>query len=182
MKQLEYMYVTAITLASRATIRGGVDPYKAYQVSDMYLQKLSECKGIYKMVQVGMEGIDSCNRLVQTHLEHAGNNPYCESIKNYIGRHIKEPIRIGDIADHVGLSSSYLSSMFVKEEGISIKQYIMQERLKLAANLLKNTDESVGTISDYLAFNSQSYFTSHFRETYGMTPTEYRQRNKIFNM
>lgn len=81
-----------------------------------------------------------------------------------------------DIAEHVGLSGSYLASLFQKEEGISIKQYIMQERLSLATNLLKNTDESIGTISDYLAFNSQSYFTSHFRERYGMTPTEYRQK------
>ena len=81
-----------------------------------------------------------------------------------------------DIAEHVGLSSSYLAAMFQREEGISIKQFMMQERLSLAANLLKNTDESIGTISDYLAFNSQNYFTSHFRERYGMTPTEYRQK------
>ncbi len=176
LKQAEYMMVVAITLASRAAIRGGADPFMAYQVSDVYLQKLSGCDNLRDMGKTGLEGVSAFNTLVRQHLESVGGNPYCEKTKTYVVRHIREKIRMKDIAEHVGLSGSYLASLFQKEEGISIKQYIMQERLSLATNLLKNTDESIGTISDYLAFNSQSYFTSHFRERYGMTPTEYRQK------
>ena len=181
-KQGEYMMVSALTLASRAAIRGGVDPYQIYQISDVYLQKLSACENLFEIGKVGVEAIGLFNSMVKQHLESSGNNIYCEKAKNYIGRHIREKIRVQDIADNVGLSSSYLSSLFVKEEGISIKQYMIQERLTMAANLLRNTDESIGTISDYLAFNSQSYFTSHFREQFGMTPTEYRQRNGNFTV
>lgn len=177
LKQAEYMMVVAITLASRAAIHGGADPFTAYQVSDVYLQKLSLCDNLRDMGKVGLEGVNAFNALVRQHLESVGGNPYCEKVKTYVAHHIKEKIRMKDIADHVGLSSSYLAGLFQKEEGISVKQFIMQERLALAANLLKNTDESIGTISDYLAFNSQSYFTSHFRERYGMTPTEYRQKH-----
>ena len=176
LKQAEYLMVVAITLASRTAIRGGVDPFVAYQVSDIYLQKLSGCDNLRDMGKTGLEGVSAFNTLVRQHLESVGGNPYCEKTKTYVVRHIREKIRMKDIAEHVGLSGSYLASLFQKEEGISIKQYIMQERLSLATNLLKNTDESIGTISDYLAFNSQSYFTSHFRERYGMTPTEYRQK------
>lgn len=176
LKQAEYLMVVAITLASRTAIRGGVDPFVAYQVSDIYLQKLSGCDNLRDMGKTGWEGISAFNTLVRQYLESVGGNPYCEKVKTYVAHHIKEKICMKDIADHVGLSSSYLASLFQKEEGISVKQYMMQERLSLAANLLKNTDESIGTISDYLAFNSQSYFTSHFRERYGMTPTEYRQK------
>lgn len=176
LKRAEYLMVVAITLASRAAIRGGADPFVAYQVSDIYLQKLSGCDNLRDMGKTGSEGVSAFNTLVRQHLESVGGNPYCEKVKTYVAHHIREKIRMKDIADHVGLSSSYLASLFQKEEGISVKQYMMQERLSLAANLLKNTDESIGTISDYLAFNSQSYFTSHFRERYGMTPTEYRQK------
>ena len=175
-KQAEYMMVITITLASRAAIRGGVDPFAAYQVSDVYLQRLSCCDSLMEIGKVGMEGVSAFNTLVCRHLESSGGNPYCEKIKTYVVRHIREKIRMKDIADHVGLSSSYLAALFQREEGMSVKQFMMRERLSLAANLLKNTDEGIGVISDYLAFNSQSYFTSHFRERYGMTPTEYRQK------
>lgn len=180
-KQAEYMMVSAITLASRASIRGGADPHLAYELSDLYMQKLSAAPGLLAAMQVGMDAVNAFNDLVKKHLEQANRNIYCEQVKNYIGRHIREKIRISDIAAYVGLNSSYLTHLFTESEGMPIKTYIMQERLKLAANLLKNTNETVGMISDYLHFNSQSYFTSCFRKAYGMMPTEYRQKNKNFS-
>ena len=176
LKQAEYLVVIVIILSSRAAFWGGANPFMVYQVSNVYLQKLSACDNLRDMGKTGLEGVSAFNKLVRQHLESEGSNLYCEKVKTYVARHIKEKIRMKDIVEHVGLSSSYIANLFQTEEGISIKQYIIQERLSLAANLLTNTDESIGTISDYLAFNSQSYFTSHFRERYGMTPTEYRQK------
>lgn len=94
----------------------------AYQVSDVYLQKLSGCDNLRDMGKTGLEGVSAFNTLVRQHLESVGGNPYCEKTKTYVVRHIREKIRMKDIAEHVGLSGSYLASLFQKEEGISIKQ------------------------------------------------------------
>lgn len=179
-KQAEYMMVCAITLASRAAIRGGVDSYKAYQFSDWYLQRLSSAETVQKVMCIGLEAVNAFNDLVKERLKNNSGNIYCEKAKNYIGRHLREKIRIVDIAATLGLNSSYLTNVFSREEGMPMKAYIMQEKLKLAANLLKNTDQNIGFISDYLSFNSQSYFSSCFRKEYGMMPSDYRQKYKIY--
>ncbi len=178
MKQAEYMVAAAVALAGQAAVRGGADPCRVRKVSVLVLQKLSECRELSEMGELEMDVICIFSALVRRHQNHDRKNPYCEKIKIYIARHIRGKIRMIDIAKGVGLSPNYLTALFRREEGISVKQYIMQEKLAVSENLLKNTEASVGDIAEYLTFSSQSCFSSHFRERYGMTPTEYRRRYK----
>jgi AraC-like DNA-binding protein len=64
--------------------------------------------------------------------------------------------------------------MFIETEGIGIKQYILDQRLEAAKNLLLYSDADIGTIATYVGFCDQSHFGKMFKKATGMTPRQYR--------
>ena len=81
------------------------------------------------------------------------------------------------LAEYVGLNPSYLSKLFSKETGMNVKAFVINEKVKTAENLLKNSDFSCLDISLALGFSSQSAFISTFKKYKGMTPKKYRERH-----
>ena len=97
----------------------------------------------------------------------------------YIAKHLSEnDLSRGTIARAAHISESHLSRLFSKEIGVSISDYINDERLKLAKSLLIDTTMSVTLVSVKSGFNSTSYFITNFKKNVGMTPTEYRKKLK----
>ena len=95
--------------------------------------------------------------------------------KEYIFKHMHEEIRIKDIAASLHVSAEHLSRSFHAAEKITLKQYILEERIYRAKNLLRFSDISIAEISRYLAFSSQSHFSEVFRKFTGKSPLIYRQ-------
>lgn len=96
--------------------------------------------------------------------------------QDYIRYHLDERIALGELAQRVGLNASYLSTLFKRETGLSLTEYVQRERVATAKNMLKYSDHSATQIATALGFSSQSYFTRVFRQATGFTPTEYRRR------
>jgi AraC-like DNA-binding protein len=71
----------------------------------------------------------------------------------------------------------YLSALFKKTEQITITDYILREKVKLAKNLLTYSEYTIEHIGLYLGFSSQSHFGKVFKKYTGVTPNLYRQRN-----
>lgn len=57
---------------------------------------------------------------------------------------------------------------------VYVSSYIQSKKIETAQNMLCHSDYAISVISTTLAFPSQSYFTSVFREKTGTTPTQYR--------
>ena len=95
--------------------------------------------------------------------------------------HLRSPFTISDIADYVGLTPKYLGELFHQYEPCTLKQYIIQERLNAAKNMLKYSDQTIAVIADSLCFQSQSYFGALFKKETGMSPARYRNVNKPQN-
>lgn len=180
-KQNEYMAITSITLASRAAIDGGLDPLSAYLTSDLYFQRLEECREITQIYRLIQEvAIDYANRVKQKK-EERSQLSYIEKCKNFIAGHLNKHFTVDEIAAEIGINSSYLSRRFSESEGIGIQQYTQTKRVEAAANMLKFSGESIFAISNYLCFASQSYFGKVFREHMGLTPQKYREKNKLID-
>ncbi len=177
-KQIEYMVLSALTLAARAAMEGGLNPSIAYNVSDLYHQKIEQCKTMedYMKVHAAMMK-DFASRVAETKKKGHGIY-YIEQSENYLLNHMFEPIRIGDIARQLGMNEAYLSRRFREEKGISMKAYLTRERLKGARNMLQYSDYSYAQIAEYCCFPSQSRFGELFRKEFGVTPAEFRRENK----
>ena len=180
-KQMEYMDVAQITLAARAAIEGGVPPLQAYQMSDLFLQKCAACSDMVELLQIGNQASNSFARLVREHRNKNTREPHVELCKDYIARHLTKKFSIAQMAEELGISYSYLASKFREMEGISLKKYLTQEKLRAAANLLKYSKADVGEIAEYLAFPSASSMCVSFREQYGDTPLEFRKKNQVID-
>ncbi|WP_097004978.1 helix-turn-helix domain-containing protein [Lacrimispora amygdalina] len=172
--------IVVITLASRAAIRGGLSPEISFSLSDIFIMKIEESNDIATLLHIKNSAEYEYARLVQEIKEQQkGNlkrekNPRIEKCKDYIFSHLHEKINIGDMARELQMNPNYLSDLFKKWEGISITDYIRNEKIKLAENLLIYSKYHYIEISAYLGFSSQSHLGKQFKEVTGMTLKQYR--------
>ncbi|MDE6990403.1 MAG: response regulator [Lachnospiraceae bacterium] len=96
----------------------------------------------------------------------------------YIRKNIHQNISRMDIADYIYMNPDYLSRLFKKEKNISLTDYIVQEKLKMASAMLRSTNLPVSVIASNIGYTNFSYFTQVFRKSYGMSPSEYRQNSQ----
>lgn len=178
MKQYEYMAVASVTLASRAAIRGGVNAYESYRLSELYMQKISLCTNAMEILQIHMQAGLKFAELVRQSKENR-NYDCVEQCKDYIARHRTQKFSLEKVSEAVGKNASYLSRLFSEQTGMTMQDYAMNVRLENAANLLQYSNESIGEIAEYLNFSSQSYFGEKFKKKYGQTPVCYRREHKI---
>ena len=80
------------------------------------------------------------------------------------------------VASSCGLSVSHFRMLFKKDIGMTLPQYINQTRLSAANHLLETTDKKIIQVAEETGFNEVPYFNRVFRQMYGMTPKEMRQR------
>lgn len=166
--------IVLLTICSRASMQGGLSPEIAYNLNDYYAQKIEECQSMADTSKL-------CSQMMEDYvgrvMESRKNPNISDPIRNcceYIKGHLSEMISVKTLADRSGYAEYYFSHKFKKEMGISVKEYILQEKIEQAKVMLTSTNESIQKISDSLAFGNRSYFYTCFQKQEGMSPSEYR--------
>ena len=95
-------------------------------------------------------------------------------ITDYVDKHIFEKISLSDIAANCFYNPSYFSRKFKDCYGKNLRLYISEMRLKKAAEMLKNTSDSVLKICTLCGFSDKGKFYRDFKKVYGCTPIQYR--------
>ncbi|MDJ0594402.1 MAG: AraC family transcriptional regulator [Pleurocapsa sp. MO_226.B13] len=96
-------------------------------------------------------------------------------VTEYINEHLSQGIKLEDLASHIGITQFHFSRLFKKSTGMSPHQYVMQQRIERAKQLLKTADISIADIALDCGFSSQSHLGKYFRQLTGITPKAYRQ-------
>ncbi len=97
--------------------------------------------------------------------------------KGFIARHIHEPeLGLKEIAAEVNFSAAYLNVVFRTETGMTVKQYLIDCRLREAKRLLREPSVRISEIAQRCGYSNSNYFAKAFKEATGMTPGEYRER------
>lgn len=100
---------------------------------------------------------------------------YLRSAKKYVEEHYSEDFSLNDVANALFLNSSYFSSIFKKEEGITFSEYLLRYRLDQAKRLLKTHKYSVAQVSHMVGYSDARYFSKVFTKNVGVKPSEYRK-------
>lgn len=94
--------------------------------------------------------------------------------KRYIEEHYADnQINLSEISRHVGLSESYFSSLFKKEAGCSVIEYLNQTRINAAKRLLKTTHMKVYEVALAVGYANSNYFYQMFRKITGQNPKQF---------
>lgn len=80
------------------------------------------------------------------------------------------------LSKEFSISLGYLSASYKKEHGITISKYIISKRIGYAEKLLRESRLSVSEIAQACGFNNLSYFMRLFKNSCGMTPSQYRAK------
>lgn len=104
---------------------------------------------------------------------------YAHEAITYIEHNYSHPITIEDLAQQCNLDRSYFGKIFRDTMGKSPQEFLIQYRMSRAAELLKSDNLSIGEISQQVGYVNQLHFSRAFKKTYGISPREYRQKNKI---
>lgn len=87
-------------------------------------------------------------------------------------------ISVSEVAENAGFSLDYFSRIFLAHTGFTVSGYINYQRLKKAAVRLRMTNDSILETALNAGFESHEGFIKAFKKRYGMTPSEYRNKNK----
>jgi YSIRK-targeted surface antigen transcriptional regulator len=167
------LMITGIALVCRAAIEGGLNDETAFTLSDFYIQQLEELGSLKAILKLTEEAImDFTKRVHQLNEERY--SPTITACQHYIYDHLYDEITLDHLAQMCRLSPNYLSSVFKKEVGIPISEYIQRQRVDEAKKLLLLTNYSISDIGTWLNFNDQSYFIKIFKKYTGLTPKQFR--------
>lgn len=176
LRNAQYLFVAATTLATRYAIEGGMDHETAYIASDLFIQRADKAESISEIYAIHKEMLTYYVKQVTLLQRRAVLSKPVIQCMDYIYYHLHESINGQILAEITGLNRSYLSTLFRKETGTTLSDYIMSKKMEAVENMLKYSDYSLTEISEYLNFSSYSYLAKIFRETHGMTPKDYRTR------
>jgi len=175
-RQEKNIGIIVIVLASRAAIVGGLSPELAFTMADAFIMRIEKMSNIMQIRAAIYEYELEFAKSVKKLQKPIKRNKYVEQAKDYVFKHLHSEIRVQDISKHIGINKDYLSDLFHRSEGMTLQNYIKQEKIRQAEYLLKYQDYSISEIANYLSYSSQSHFSHCFKEIKGMTPMQYRNK------
>ena len=181
LKLLFYASISNTTLVTRYAIEGGLDEETAFSLSDIYIRKMEKCTTVESLVSLNEQmATEFTLRVHETKKAGDFYSPAVTYVLNSICHGKTAAVDLNALALSVNLTPKYLSALFHKETGHTLTDYRNQVLIEKAKNMLSYSDYSLGEISNYLNFATQSYFSYIFKKYTGMTPGVYRKSNKIF--
>lgn len=165
------------TLLRKATEEGGVHPIHIDKISSTFAKKIE--------LQTSEKGISQLfKEMVRKYALTVKNH----SLKGYSKMVRRVMIQVDtDLASDLSLSSqaillnvnpNYLSTVFKKETGHTLTEYVTGKRIEHAVFLLNSTNMQIQTIAQYCGIPDICYFTKTFKKYIGKSPTEYRNEIK----
>ena len=99
-----------------------------------------------------------------------------EKVERMVLEHLSGEIYVEKIAGEIFLSPDHLNRIFKKEKGISINKFIIGERMKMAARMLRETDVTAYMIAEAVGYANYPNFVNMFKKFYGISPMGYKEQ------
>lgn len=93
----------------------------------------------------------------------------------FIKNSLHKKINLTEVADEVNLSYVYFSKRFKSVTGLTPSDYLASERMRLARDLLLNTDLRIKDIASSCGFENEYYFSNFFHKHNGVSPSDFRK-------
>lgn len=162
------------TLLRKAAEEGGVHPIHIDRLSSRFAAKIELISDVSKISDFMREMFSSYCRLVHKHSTRQ-YSPIVKKAVIVIESDISAELSLGNLAKKQGVSSGYLATVFKKETGKTVSEYVRDKRIDHAKFLLSTTHLQIQTVALHCGIMDVQYFSKIFKNQIGKTPKEYRE-------
>lgn len=105
-------------------------------------------------------------------------NRLVRQAQEYIQENFRKDLSLDALSKELDISPYYFSKLFKEETGSNFVEYLTNLRMNCAKELLKDQSLSMKEICLEVGYGDPNYFSRIFKKNFGLTPTEYREREK----
>ena len=176
-RNIKNYLIVCNTLLRKAAEQGGVHPVYLDEVSSDFAKRIETISSVEIAGQLFADMVMSYCRLVRKHTAHHYSPPVERAVL-FIESDLSQGLTLREIAENLNISAGYLSTLFHKETGKTITDFVSEKRIEHAAGLLRTGSLQVQTIAQHCGIPDVNYFSKIFKRYYGLTPREYRKKHK----
>lgn len=162
------------TLLRKAAEYGGVHPLYLDELSSKYAREIETITSEDEDGKLKREMMRKYCLLVKSH-SLKGYSPIIQNVINHICLYLTDDLSLKRLAEEFSISPSYLSTLFKKETGSTLTDFVNKKRIENAVFLLNSTDLQIQSIAAACGVADLNYFTRLFKRNMGRTPSEYRE-------
>lgn len=108
------------------------------------------------------------------------SNGIVEEAQSYLNLNYADPsVNLNDLCEKLGVSVSYLSTLFKKVLGTSFSKYLVKIRMEKAQEQLRFSSQKIYEIANNVGYNDIYYFSYSFKKFTGLSPKEYRNDKAV---
>lgn len=177
-RNLKNYCIVMNTLLRKAAESGGVHPLYLDRMSSDFARKietLANDKAVFRLME---DMFRAYCRLVNKHTTKNYSPPVQKAVIQ-IDMDLGGDLSLKYLAQQQGINASYLSSLFRKETGQTVTDYVNQKRMRMAVQLLGTTQLQIQTVAQRCGIPDVNYFSKLFKKYTQRTPKEYRQLVKL---
>lgn len=142
------------------------------EVSYLKLMELTDTEDMIRWLSGVL--IPICENIAERQLSRQGQ--LAAELKNYMENNLEKDMTVESIAAVAGLSRGYASSIFKKQYGISINQYLLNARMAKAKELLGQPLLKIRDVAAMVGFYNNAHFSAVFKREVGIPPRDYREQ------
>jgi two-component system response regulator YesN len=172
--RVQDMIVLLLSNVTGALLQEGFDTDVIFRDGN-HILKINDCHNQQELKTYILQYFSSAVEVVQSEQDKKSGDLYSLKAIEYMEIRYSENISISHIADHMGISSGYLSKMFKAETGKSPLEYLTDVRMKRGKQLLEDPELSLQKVSEMIGYNDVHSFIRFFKKYEQMTPGEYRK-------
>jgi two-component system response regulator YesN len=116
------------------------------------------------------------SELFMLKMKKKGSHTLIQDILDYTQQHLGEKLTLRSLSVVFGFTPNYLGQLFKENTGDLFTDYLMKKRMEKAAELLSDPVMKIYEIADATGYKNLIYFNRHFKEFFGVTPSEYRRK------
>lgn len=139
----------------------------------LFIEQIQHLQTFAEVEQLLCDTIDLiAEQVFQLREENFGTT--LSSIIQYMNQNYDQRITLSSVAQHFHVNKSYLAQLFRQRKNETFNEYLNQIRMDQAKRLLRFSELSISSICEQVGFANPSYFSKIFKESVGMTPSDYQ--------
>ena len=159
---------------SAVAVNCEVDDWQSKDIKQAFFSGVDEATSVDELVTLCRNAILAFTEMIGQQRREHNYSALVQEICKYVYVYIDEKLTLDRIAEHFHFCKSYITHQFKKETGMTIGDYILEQRI-IAAQSLLCQGLSISQVAVQLGFVSQSHFTKAFRRKTGQSPNQWRK-------